>query len=87
MNNSELAPIHAQINKLKYELDVLRTVMFAVVQTHPDPDALAIGLDKIFEQVISTALPSPVVSEAKLGAMPQSKQFWLDVIAAARKPG
>lgn len=72
---------------IKYQLNVLRLVLIALVETHPDRQALARCLKTTFERVISNSIASPRATDKMLNALPLDLQKWLDVIKSIGQPG
>lgn len=67
-----------QLEKLEHDLRVMRLVLLAVVETHPEPEALAKRLKDRIELSMANGLASARMPDKSLDLIPGDLEKWLD---------
>ncbi len=68
---------------LEHQLRVQRLVLLAVVETHPEPDALTNRIRERIELAMAHGLPSTRMPDKSLELLPGDLQQWLDSVGKA----
>lgn len=72
-----------RLEAFEHQLRVQRLVLLAVVETHPEPDALASRIRQRIELAMAHGLQSARMPDKSLELLPGDLQQWLDSVGKA----